>query len=128
MQSVALSSIVVLVLAAGKGRRFAASGAQVHKLQAMLEGVSVLDRVCQSVAEAGLMCHVVEPAGDATEGMGDSIAHGVQATSDAVGWLSCLVICLWCALRLCARWRLLYRRDLMVLRSSLNTNINAVIL
>ncbi|WP_417034922.1 nucleotidyltransferase family protein [Comamonas kerstersii] len=87
MQSVALSSIVVLVLAAGKGRRFAASGAQVHKLQAMLEGVSVLDRVCQSVAEAGLLCHVVQPAGDATDGMGDSIAHGVQAMSDAAGWL-----------------------------------------
>ena len=87
MQSVSLSSVVVLVLAAGKGRRFAASGAQVHKLQALLDGKSVLDRVCQSVAEAGLRCHVVRPAGGATAGMGDSIAHGVQATGDAAGWL-----------------------------------------
>ncbi|MGH6625834.1 MAG: nucleotidyltransferase family protein, partial [Burkholderiaceae bacterium] len=36
------SSPVVLVLASGRGERFAASGGTVHKLQALLRGQPVL--------------------------------------------------------------------------------------
>ena len=78
---------IVLVLAAGRGTRFAASGGHVHKLQALLVGQTVLAHVCQAVAQAGLRCHVVHPQGVDTAGMGDSIACGVRATLDAAGWL-----------------------------------------
>lgn len=78
---------VVLVLAAGRGARFFASGGREHKLQALLAGQSVLARVCQAVAQAGLRCHVIRPQGADTAGMGDSIACGVRATPDASGWL-----------------------------------------
>ncbi|WP_293776627.1 NTP transferase domain-containing protein [uncultured Oxalicibacterium sp.] len=76
---------VVVVLAAGKGRRFLASGGAGHKLSAPLAGMSVLDHVLLAVAEAGLSVHVVRQADG--EGMGDSIAAGVRATADAAGWL-----------------------------------------
>jgi molybdenum cofactor cytidylyltransferase len=77
---------VVLVLAAGRGERFKASGGSVHKLQAVLAGKRVLDHVLDAVRGSGLPHHVVKP--DATRpGMGDSIAAGVQATLGAPGWL-----------------------------------------
>ncbi|MFC5519656.1 nucleotidyltransferase family protein [Polaromonas jejuensis] len=77
---------VVIVLAAGRGERFAASGGTVHKLQALLAGKRVLDHVLDAVQASGLPHHVVLPAA-ANPGMGDSIAAGVRATRDAAGWL-----------------------------------------
>ncbi len=77
---------VVLVLAAGRGERFAASGGTVHKLQALLAGKRVIDHVLDAVKASGLPYHVV--TADATRpGMGDSIAAGVRATSGATDWL-----------------------------------------
>lgn len=77
---------VVIVLAAGRGERFIASGASVHKLQALLAGKRVIDHVLETVAASGLPFYVV--AADAQRrGMGDSIAAGVRATPGAPGWL-----------------------------------------
>ncbi|WP_332778234.1 nucleotidyltransferase family protein [Polaromonas sp.] len=82
---------VVIVLAAGHGERFAASGGTVHKLEALLAGKPVLDHVLDAVRASGLPLHVVRPDAlgpDAVNtGMGDSIAAGVRATADASGWL-----------------------------------------
>ncbi|GAA4421302.1 NTP transferase domain-containing protein [Acidovorax lacteus] len=75
---------VVLVLASGLGRRFRASGGQVHKLQALLAGRPVLERTLDAVRASGLPWHL-EDAGH--PGMGDSIAAAVRATSAAPGWL-----------------------------------------
>ena len=74
----------VLVLASGRGARFAASGGTVHKLQADLAGKPVLQHTLDAVRASGLPWHV-EYAGHA--GMGDSIAAAVRATSGAAGWL-----------------------------------------
>ena len=74
----------VLVLASGRGARFAASGGTVHKLQANLAGKPVLQHTLDAVHASGLPWHV-EDVGHA--GMGDSIAAAVRATSDAAGWL-----------------------------------------
>lgn len=79
-------SIVVIVLAGGRGDRFRASGGAVHKLDAPLDGVPVLQRVLSTVQAAGLEAHLVRPVGG-TSGMGDSIAMGVRATAHAAGWL-----------------------------------------
>ena len=80
---------VVIVLAAGRGERFAASGATVPKLQALLAGKPVLEHVLDAVRASGLPFHVVQS--DASRpGMGDSIAAGVRETldrADAAGWL-----------------------------------------
>lgn len=77
---------VVIVLAAGRGERFAASGGKVHKLDALLAGKRVLDHVLDAVRASGLPHHLVQPD-DLRPGMGDSIAAGVRATFDAPGWL-----------------------------------------
>lgn len=77
----------VLVLASGRGARFAASGGTVHKLQADLAGKPVLQHTLDAVRASGLPWHV-EDMGHA--GMGDSIAAAVRATSataGAAGWL-----------------------------------------
>ncbi|MDP1566942.1 MAG: nucleotidyltransferase family protein [Polaromonas sp.] len=80
------SQPVVVVLAAGRGERFAASGGTTHKLAALLAGQSVLDHVLAAVRASGLPYHLVH--GDASRpGMGDSIAAGIRATPGAVGWL-----------------------------------------
>lgn len=81
---------VVLILAAGRGERFKASGAQVDKLEAPLAGMRVRDHVLRSVQASGLPWHIVERAHTqhlAEPGMGDSIACGVSATPGAAGWL-----------------------------------------
>ena len=77
---------VVIVLAAGQGRRFVQSGGSGSKLQAQLKGRAVLDHVLAAVHASGLRWHVVDamPAGT---GMGDSIAAGVRATPQASAWL-----------------------------------------
>ena len=80
----------VIVLAAGKGERFKASGATQDKLDALLNGQSVRAHVLAAVYASGLPCHVVERSHTAhlpQPGMGDSIACGVAATPDAKGWL-----------------------------------------
>ncbi len=77
----------VLVLASGRGARFAASGGTVHKLQADLAGKPVLQHTLDAVRASGLPWHV-EDVGHA--GMGDSIAAAVRATAGtagAGGWL-----------------------------------------
>lgn len=76
----------IVILAAGKGERFYASGGATPKLDAPLGGQTVLDHVLRAVAASGLAWHLVRPAGG-TRGMGESIALGVQATADADGWL-----------------------------------------
>lgn len=74
----------VLVLASGRGARFAASGGTVHKLQADLAGKPVLQHTLDAVRASGLPWHL-EDQGHA--GMGDSIAAAVCATPSAAGWL-----------------------------------------
>jgi molybdenum cofactor cytidylyltransferase len=75
---------VVLVLASGRGERFAASGGSGSKLHAVLAGQPVLERTLAAVRASGLPWHL-EDAGH--EGMGDSIAAAVAATREAPGWL-----------------------------------------
>jgi molybdenum cofactor cytidylyltransferase len=75
---------VVLVLASGRGERFAASGGQVHKLQALLAGQPVLQQTLAAVRASGLPWHV-EDVGH--PGMGDTIAAAARATATAPGWL-----------------------------------------
>jgi molybdenum cofactor cytidylyltransferase len=74
----------VIVLASGKGERFTASGGQVHKLQALLNGKKVIDWTLDAVRASGLLFYI-EDAGH--PGMGDSIAAAVRATPNAHGWL-----------------------------------------
>lgn len=76
----------VIILAAGRGERFLASGGTTHKLDALLGEKSVLRHVLDTVQASGLAWHLVRPEGGTT-GMGDSIALGVRETSDAAGWL-----------------------------------------
>lgn len=80
------SKPVVIVLAAGKGERFRASGGTVHKLSASLAGTTVLDHVIRTVEASGLDFHVVRHS-PGSGGMADSIAAGVSATPQAAGWL-----------------------------------------
>ncbi|MCJ0762308.1 nucleotidyltransferase family protein [Variovorax terrae] len=75
---------VVIVLASGRGERFAASGGTVHKLRALLAGRPVLEHTLDAVRASGLPWHL-EDAGH--PGMGDSIAAAVRATQGAAGWL-----------------------------------------
>lgn len=84
-------SFVVLVLASGRGERFLASGGAAlapHKLQAPLDGQTVLQRTLDAVRASGLPWHL-EQGGH--PGMGDSIAAAVRAAlltyPDARGWL-----------------------------------------
>lgn len=80
----------VIVLAAGRGERFKASGGTHDKLNTLLCGRSVRDHVLAAVTDSGLPCHVVERTHTAHllhPGMGDSIACGVAATAHAHGWL-----------------------------------------
>ncbi len=76
----------MIVLAAGRGERFAASGGTVHKLRALLAGKPVMDHVLDAVRASGLPYHVVD-ADPARPGMGDSIAAGVRTAPLAAGWL-----------------------------------------
>jgi molybdenum cofactor cytidylyltransferase len=79
-----LGAPTVIVLASGRGERFIASGGPTHKLQALLEGQTVLAHTLAAVRASGLPWHL-EDAGHA--GMGDSISAAVRATSGAQGWL-----------------------------------------
>ena len=79
-----MSPVVVLVLASGRGERFAASGGGGSKLQALLGGVPVLQRTLAAVRASGLAWHLESAP---HPGMGDSIAAAVRATRGAAGWL-----------------------------------------
>lgn len=74
----------VLVLAAGRGERFFASGGSTHKLQAMLGDLTVLQTTLAAVQASGLPWHVEYGP---HPGMGDSISAAVKATASANGWL-----------------------------------------
>ena len=77
---------VVILLAAGRGERFIASGGRGSKLDALLSGKRVLDHTFDAVKASGLPYYLV--VADVTRpGMGDSIAAGVRACADAPGWL-----------------------------------------
>ncbi len=78
-----MSAPIVLVLASGRGERFAASGGG-SKLQALLGGVPVLQRTLDAVRASGLAWHLESAP---HPGMGDSIAAAVRATRGAGGWL-----------------------------------------
>ncbi len=80
------SKPVVIVLAAGKGERFLASGGTVHKLSALLADTTVLEHVIRTVEASGLDLHIVKHS-PGSGGMADSIAAGVSATPQAAGWL-----------------------------------------
>ena len=85
-----MPDIRVIVLAAGKGERFKAAGGTQHKLDALLQGLSVRERVIKAVQASGLSWHVVLPEHTQhvqNPGMADSIACGVAATRNADGWL-----------------------------------------
>ncbi len=74
----------VIMLASGRGKRFVASGGQGSKLDALIQGKSVLQWTLDAVKATGLPWHL-ESAGH--PGMGDSIAAAVRAKPDAAGWL-----------------------------------------
>jgi molybdenum cofactor cytidylyltransferase len=85
-----MPDIRVIVLAAGKGERFKAAGGTQHKLDALLQGLSVRERVMEAVQASGLPWHMVLPEHTQhvhNPGMADSIACGVAATRNADGWL-----------------------------------------
>ncbi len=75
---------IVLVLASGRGERFAASGGTTHKLQASLGDRTVLQHTLDAVQASGLPWHLEQAA---HPGMGDSIAAAARATQEAPGWL-----------------------------------------
>ena len=79
-----MNSPTVLVLASGRGTRFAASGGQGNKLQARLASRTVLQHTLAAVQGSGLAWYL-EDSGQ--PGMGDSIAAAVRATGAAAGWL-----------------------------------------
>jgi molybdenum cofactor cytidylyltransferase len=81
------SKSTVLLLAAGRGERFLASGGTTHKLAAVFRGKTVLQHTLDAVIATGLPYHVVTPTNNAMLGMGDSIARGVVAAPQANGWL-----------------------------------------
>ena len=74
----------VLILASGRGERFIASGGTGSKLQALLNGKTVLQHTVDAVRASGLPYHVENGL---HPGMGDCIAAAVRATPDATGWL-----------------------------------------
>ena len=51
---------IVIVLAAGRGERFRASGGRTDKLSSLLAGRRVRDHVLDAVRASGLACHIVE--------------------------------------------------------------------
>lgn len=74
----------VLVLAAGRGERFLASGGSSHKLKAVLGLQTVLQTTLAAVKASGLPWHLEYGP---HPGMGDSIAAAIKATAGAKGWL-----------------------------------------
>jgi molybdenum cofactor cytidylyltransferase len=79
-----VSAPTVIVLASGRGARFAASGGAGPKLQARLGPKTVLQHTLDAVRASGLPWHL-EDGGH--PGMGDSISAAVRATAQSPGWL-----------------------------------------
>lgn len=83
-----MSLPTVIVLASGRGERFAASGGTTPKLKARLACKTVLQHTLAAVQASGLPWHL-EDCGH--PGMGDSIAAAVRATwqssAQTAGWL-----------------------------------------
>lgn len=99
-----------MVLAAGRGRRFAAAGGGPFKQSRPFQGeLTVVEHVCARYAESGLpvVCalhpelnelagrlaeagHQVVPVSDADAGMGHSLAAAVAAAPSDNGWLIAL--------------------------------------
>jgi molybdenum cofactor cytidylyltransferase len=83
-----LSLPTVIILASGRGERFAASGGTTPKLQARLADKTVLQHTLAAVQASGLPWHLEDGA---HPGMGDSIAAAVWATWQSsarqAGWL-----------------------------------------
>lgn len=77
-------ALMVLVMASGLGSRFRASGGTSHKLDALLNGKTVLQHTLDAVAASGLPCHLERAS---HPGMGSAIAAAVRATADSTGWL-----------------------------------------
>lgn len=77
----------ILILAAGRGERFRASGGSTHKLDVLLGGPgspTVLENILAGVQASGLPWHLERGP---HPGMGDSIAAAVRATAGSAGWL-----------------------------------------
>ena len=101
---------VILLLAAGQGRRFNEAGGGTYKLLAKIDpSCTVLRRSCETLLSTGWPVVVVSGAHeleirqeldgldvkfvsnpDAASGIGSSISRGVAATPDAKGWLVAL--------------------------------------
>jgi molybdenum cofactor cytidylyltransferase len=97
----------IVVPAAGQGRRFGAAGGEGHKLEQPLDGLTVLGCTLRQALAAQLPLLVVTTAalaplvarqlatrdivvlspGEASRGMGYSIAAGVAERSRSAGWL-----------------------------------------
>lgn len=97
----------LIVPAAGRGARFQGAGGSGHKLAQPLDGATVLECTLRAALAAQLPCLVVTTAelaplaarqlarrdvlvlspGEASRGMGYSIAAGVAERSGAPGWL-----------------------------------------
>ncbi|MET0310653.1 MAG: nucleotidyltransferase family protein [Burkholderiaceae bacterium] len=75
---------VIIVLASGRGERFAASGGTTHKLDALLAGRPVLEWTVEAARASGLQVDVLRAA---HPGMGDTIARAVRNNAGAGGWL-----------------------------------------
>lgn len=103
-------SVIAIVLAAGRGRRFAAAGGGTFKQSRKFKGErTVVEHVCALYAESGLQvvcalhpeldalaerlvragCLVV-PVVDADAGMGHSLATAIAAAPSETGWLIAL--------------------------------------
>lgn len=83
-----MSLPTVIVLASGRGERFAASGGITPKLKTQLADKTVLQHTLAAVQASGLPWHLEDRD---HLGMGDSIAAAVRATwqssAQAAGWL-----------------------------------------
>ena len=79
-----MTAPTIIVLASGRGERYAASGGQGSKLHALLAGKPLLERTLDAVRASGLPWRL-EDAGH--PGMGDSIAAAGRATPEAAGRL-----------------------------------------
>ena len=97
-------NLAILVMAAGLGRRFAAEGGG-QKLLAELDGIPVITHSLINAASSGMDLYVVTRPEDVSlhglihpgqliyclsNGLGESIAAGVQATSGYDGWILAL--------------------------------------
>jgi molybdenum cofactor cytidylyltransferase len=80
----------IVVLCAGRSQRFREFGGSGSKLDALIGGSSVRERVIQVAKKSDLPIVIVNQADTAhltNPGMGDSIANAVSRSVDSNGWL-----------------------------------------